>query len=287
MERMRPLVPVLAAALVAAGCGHAKKTLPPAPIPVERPLISLEAARVDSLGFVGLDLVFACRIENPNPFPLSVVRVSYGLAIEGRTAASGATETPLAVGPATPGAAGTGSFVVPVSVRFANVPAFAPLLALDREAEYALGGEVTFSTPAGPVAVPLSHTGRIAIPRAPRFQVGKATLRSASPREVTLEMAVDVHNPNTFAIPAGRIRYGLFLSDREVARTEVTVAEPIAAGGSAALAVPLKISVLKAGKAAARLLLPFASLDVGVKGEAVFGGVPVPLDLATSILPAK
>jgi LEA14-like dessication related protein len=282
---MRSLV-LAFAALTAAACGHARpKAPPPAPIPVERPVISVTAARVDSLGFAGLDVVFSCRIENPNGFPLSIVSVSYAVALEGRTAAAGSTSAPLFVAPATPAGAGVAALDVPVGVRFANVPAFAPLLALDRDAELALTGAVTFETPGGRVAVPLSHLGRVAIPRAPRFRVGRATLRSASPFAVKLDMAVDVQNPNAFAIPAGRIRYGLFMSDREVARTELVVADPIAPGATAALAVPLEISMLKAGKAAARFLLPFASLDVGVRGEAVFGGVPVPLDLAASVLP--
>jgi LEA14-like dessication related protein len=176
---------------------------------------------------------------------------------------------------------------VPVEVRFADVPAFAELLALDREAAYVLQGEVVFVTPAGRVSVPLSQAGLINVPRAPRVQVGKVMMRSASPREVALEMAMDVRNPNAFPIPAGRIQYGLFISDNEVVRAEVIVAEPIAAGASAALAVPIRVSPYKAGKAAARLLIPFASLDVGIRGQAVFGGVPVPLDLATSILPAR
>ena len=213
--------------------------------------------------------------------------MSYAVALEGRKAAAGSTSTPLAVVPATAEGAGVAALDLPIVVRFANVPAFAPLLALDRDAELALTGAMTFETPAGRVAVPLSHVSRVAIPRAPRFQVGRATLRSATPFAVKIDMSVDVHNPNPFAIPAGRIRYGLFMSDREVARTELVVAEPIAPGGSALLAVPLEISMLKAGKAAARFLLPFASLDVGVRGEAVFDGVPVPLDLAASVLPGR
>ena len=64
-------------------------------------------------------------------------------------------------------------------------------------------------------------------------------------------------------------------------------AEPIAGGATAATAVPIKISPLKAGRAAARLLIPFSSVDASLKGEAVFGGVPVPLDLSTSILLAQ
>lgn len=282
-EGMRALLAVLAASLALTGCGHTKK-IAPAPLPVERPVISLTAAKVVSLDFRGLELSFGCAIDNPNPFPLSVARVKYGLALEGRNAASGSIPAPLEIAPAAPDAPGRGSIVVPVTVRFADVSAFGSLLTGDREAAYALGGEVIFETPGGPIAVPISQAGRVAMPRAPRFHAGKVHLRSASPREVVLEMPLDVRNPNAFAIPAGRISYALLLSDKEVAKAEVVIDEPIAGGGSAALAMPIRISMLKAGKAAARLMLPFASLDVGVRGQAEFGGVPVPLDLGTSIV---
>jgi LEA14-like dessication related protein len=275
-------------ALITSGCGHAKKVPPPpAPIPVVRPTIALEKVQIGTLGFGGLDLVFGCRIENPNLTPVSVTRVSYALALEGRAAAAGALSLPLAIGPAGPEAPGTGSLALPVTVRFKDVPSFGPLLSLGREAAYSLTGDVTFSTPAGPVSVPLSQAGTIPVPRAPRFRVERLVMRSATHREVVLEMAVQVHNPNPFAIPGGRIDYGLFMSDREVVRTGVQISAPIAGGETATVVVPIRISVVKAGTAVARMLLPFASLDVDVRGQAVFDGVPVPLDLDARILPAR
>lgn len=295
---MRSPLLLLAAVVIAlaAGCSHARKAPPPAPLPVERPMVALEAARVESLAFTGLHLEFGCRIENGNPFPLSVLRVSYRFALEGRTAATGTIPSPLVVGPATTTRApastgaeapppGLAALTLPVSVRFQDVPAFAPLLRLGREAAWALTGEVVFSTPSGPIAVPLRQEGRLALPRAPRFRVERAVLRKATPKEIVVEVAVAVHNPNPFALPAGRIGYGLFLSDKEVARTDAVIAQPIGPGEDAMVAVPLRVSVLKAGTAAARLLLPFTSLDVAVRGEAVFGGVPVPLDLSSSLVP--
>jgi LEA14-like dessication related protein len=255
---------------------------------VERPLISLAGVpKVEKLDFLGVSLAFACRIENPNPFPLSVAGVSYRLELEGRKAAQGSMAAPLAVAPADAGGYGAGTVAVPVGVRFTDVPGFAQVLALDREAAYRLTGEVTFNTPGGLVSVPIAQAGTLVVPRAPRVAVGNVMLRKASPREVALEMSMDVRNPNGFPIPAGRIQYGLFISGNEVVRTEVLIPEPIAAGGSTVLAVPVSVSPFKAGKAAAKLLIPFASMDVGIRGEAVFGGVPVPLDLATSILPAR
>jgi len=277
---------VLAAAALAAAlaaCSHARPK--PAPLPVERPLVALEAARVQGLGFLGADLAFRVRVENPNPTPLSIARVEYALDVEGKRVAQGTEPRDVALAAATAEGPGTGSVELPVQVRYASVPGVGSLLALDREAAYALGGSVVFITPAGEVRVPMSASGRFAVPRAPRFKVEKVLLRSASPREVALEMKLEVSNPNPFEMPPGRVGCGLWLSGQDVVHADVVFPAAVAGGSTASAVVPVKLSPLKAGKAAARLLIPFTSLDVAVKGEASFGGVPVPLDLSTSILP--
>jgi LEA14-like dessication related protein len=281
--RSLALAATLAAGL--AGCAHSRPPPPPAPIPVTPPTISFEAVDVEGLGFLGARLSFRARLENPDPAPISVIRVEYTLDVEGGRAAAGALPQSFALDAAGPAGPGAGSLQLPVELRYAAVPGIARVLALDREAAYALGGTVTFLTPFGEVRVPLAQRGRLVVPRAPRFHVEKLVLRSASPREVALEMRLHVRNPNDFPIPAGRIGAGLLLSDREVVRADVEIPEPIPGGEAAAVQVPIRISILKAGKAAARLLLPFTSLDVAVRGEAVFGGVPVPLDLTTTLLP--
>ncbi len=284
-----PLSAALLLLAVASGaCAHAKRAPPPAPIPLAPPLVAFEAVKVEGLGFAGAKLEFRGRVENPNATPMSIVRVDYGLDLEGTRAAQGGTDLSLALPAADPAAGpGLGSVPLPVQVRYAAVPGVAKVLALDREAAYALGGTVTFLTPQGPVRVPFAASGRLSVPRSPRIHVEKVVLRSASPREILLEMRMDVRNPNDFAIPPGRVGCGIHLSGKEVVRADVEFAAPIEGGATAGVAVPIRIAVLKAGKAVARLLIPFSSLDVAVKGEAVFGGVPVPLDLATSILPGQ
>jgi len=278
----------VALAVSLASCSHKKRVPPPAPLPVALPLVAFEAVKVEGLGFLGANLSFRARIENPNPTPLSVVRMDYLLDLEGGRAAQGSFPSALAIPPADPaGAPGVGTVILPVQVRFAGIPGFARVLVENREASYALGGAVVFATPAGEARVPMEQTGRVAVPKAPRIRVEKVLLRSASPREVVLEMRIDVENPNDFEIPAGRIGCGLHLSGKEVVRADVLMDEPLAGHGAATFPVPIRISVLKAGKAVARLLIPFSSLKVAVKGEAVFGGVPVPLDLTTDILPGS
>jgi len=278
---------LLAALLALGACAHARRPPPPAPLPAEPPRVGFETARVEGLGFLGAHLEFRSRVENPNPTPVSVTRVEYRLDLEGARAAEGALDLSLALPPAGPTGPGLGAFHFPVELRYAAVPGMARVLALEREAQYALSGTVTFLTAGGPVRVSMAAAGRLPVPRAPGFHAEKVLLRSSSAREIVLELQLEVRNPNPFAIPPGRIGMGLHLSGREVVRADVIIPAPIEPGGKAVVPVPMRISVLKAGTAVARLLIPFTSLDASLRGEAVFEGVAVPLDLATAILPGK
>ncbi|HEY6100928.1 MAG TPA: LEA type 2 family protein, partial [Anaeromyxobacter sp.] len=162
---MRSLALPAALAVGLTACAHSRPPPPPAPIPVTPPLVAFEAVRVEGLGFLGAKLSFRARVENPNPTPISIVRVDYTLDVEGGRAAFGTLPLSFALEGA--GAAGPGatSLVLPVELRFAAVPGIARVLAQDREAAYALGGAVTFLTPFGEVRVPMAQNGRLVVPR--------------------------------------------------------------------------------------------------------------------------
>jgi LEA14-like dessication related protein len=304
---MRKLALTLAL-VAAAGCSHKKpRPPPPAPIPVDLPQIAFEGAHLDEFKFTQTLLTFRARVDNPNPFPLSVSRVRFAILLEGRPAAQGQVETafaiPAAVEPAiaepaavvpaalVPGALpglvpGRGSISFPVAIRFGAVPGFAKVMATQKEAAYALTGAVAFRTPHGVVEVPIQGGGMIGIPRMPEVQAPRIRLRSASPMEVVLEARLRIANPNGFPLPAARLHYALLVSKKEIAQASGGL-ESIGPGESGELVVPIKISVLKAGKAAARFLIPFASIKVALKGGLDFDGVPIPLDLDADVLPKE
>ena len=299
---MRKLALALALALasIAGGCSHKKpRPPPPAPIPVALPKIAFEGAKVDEFKFTQALMTFQCRVDNPNPFPLSVSRVRFGLLLEGRPAAQGEVATAFAIPAAVPPLAaatvaqepapdlvpGSGSITFPVAIRFGSVPGFAKVMATQKEAAYAFTGAVAFSTPHGVVEVPIQGGGMLAVPRMPDVEVARFTLRSMSPTEVVLELRVKVGNTNGFPLPSATLDYALIVSKKEIAHAVGRLEAPIAPGESAELVVPIKISILKAGKAAARFLLPFASLKVALKGGFNFDGVPLPLDLDADVLP--
>lgn len=257
-----------------------------APLPVELPPIAFEAAQLDELKFTQALMTFRCRVDNPNPFPLSVSRVRFAIQLDGRAAAAGEVANAFAIPAMTPDRIpGQGSVTFPVAIRFGSIPGFAALMATKREAPYVLSGAVAFSTPYGVVEVPMATGGVLGVPRMPDFQVLRLQLRSASPMEVLLELRIRVGNTNGFPLPSANLDYALVVSDKEIARAVGRLEAPVAPGESAELTVPIRISVFKAGKAAARFLLPFASLDAELKGGFNFDGVPIPLDLKADVLP--
>ena len=288
----------LALALSAAfGCSHAPRPPPPAPVPVERPSIALEGAKLEELRFTEVRLVFSARIDNPNPFPLSVSGGRFAILLEGNPAAQGQIDAAFAIPPATPAAPdlaappdapasivpGKGSISFPVAIRFAAVPGFVKLMATQREAAYVLTGAVAFRTPQGIVEVPMQASGAIPVPKRPDVEVTRFQLRSASPTAFVLELRLEIGNANGFPLPSARIDYALFVSGKDVARTSGRLEAPLGAGETAELVLPIEISPLKAGKAAARFLLPFASLKVELKGGIDFDGMPIPLDLDADV----
>lgn len=275
----------LALALVAAvGCSHKKpKPPPPAPIPVALPLIAFESAKVDEFKFSRALMTFTCRVDNPNPFPLSVSRIRFGLQLEGRPAAQGAIDTAFAIPAGVEAVPGQGSITFPVAVQFGAVPGFAKVMAVEKEAGYSLSGAVAFRAPQGVVEVPIAHAGTVPVPKLPKFEIVKFSMRSASPKEVVLELKARIGNTNGFPIPSATLDYGLVVSKKEIARATGRLEAPISPGESAELTVPIEISVFKAGKAAARFLIPFASMKVELKGQLTFDGVPVPLELDADV----
>lgn len=288
-----------ALALAAAGCSHRRlPPPPPAPIPVELPRVAFEAAQLDGLQFTQVALTFRARVDNPNPFPISVARVRFSVLLEGKPAAQGQLDTPFAIPAAAPAlppspppgappalVPGKGSISFPVAVRFGAVPGFVAVMAAKQEAACALTGAVVFNTPYGFVEVPIQGGGTIPVPKKPDVQVARLVLRSASPMAIVLELRLKVGNTNVFPLPSARLDYTLVVNGKDVARATGRLESPLGVGETVELTVPIEISPLKAGKAAARFLLPFVGIEVKLRGGLDFEGMPVPLDLDADVLP--
>jgi LEA14-like dessication related protein len=122
------------------------------------PRISIHHVRALQLDTQGLITEVALRVENRNPFPLFLSRVTYSVAFEGRPTAHGETVDPLDI-PA------NGRRLVHVKMRAPYGPALAAgaVLLLIGEIPYTLKMELHFEARIGTLVVPVTDEGRLTV----------------------------------------------------------------------------------------------------------------------------
>lgn len=112
---------------------------------ISRPDVKLRDVQVMGLGFKGQTFLLSFDIHNPNPFPLPVNHVSYGVRLDGHHFASGETPCDISIP-----AGGATEFAISVDL---NLLATAPqLLSIIREGArgeipYELAGQFGLDLP--------------------------------------------------------------------------------------------------------------------------------------------
>jgi len=125
---------------------------------IEKPRVQLRDVQVVGLGFKNQTFLLSFDIHNPNPYPLPVNHVRYGIRLDGQRFASGHTTSDMTIP-----AAGDAEFAISVELDLLTT---APrLLSIVREGvrrdiPYELEGELGIDIPMTP-AVSYSSNGSI------------------------------------------------------------------------------------------------------------------------------
>lgn len=112
---------------------------------VSAPNVSLRNVHVQNIEFGSQTFILAFDVTNPNPFPLPIKTISYGVKLDGHRFASGEAKSALTVP-----AGGDGEFAISVDL---NLLQTAPQLlfivedATRRDIPYSLEGQLGFDIP--------------------------------------------------------------------------------------------------------------------------------------------
>lgn len=140
--------------IIISGCATNVESL------VDMPRVELRDVEVMGLGFSNQTFLLSFSVTNPNPFPLPVTDVSYGLRLDGQRFASGRTPSKFSVP-----ADGITQFAISVELDLLQT---APqLLAIVRDGNgehlrYDLEGAFGIDIPMAP-SIPYRHSGTIRI----------------------------------------------------------------------------------------------------------------------------
>lgn len=275
---MRKIALAIPFVLVLAGCAGLKDLAASA---VQKPKLTFRSASLQALDLEGATVAFTWDLENPNRFGVDLARVGWTIDVEGTRIAAGDLPGGLQIR-----ASGTAPVTFPVRVRFQDVPGIVSLLGSGKdELRYQLGGTLGVRTPVGVVDLPLSHEDRLKLPSMPKFALEGVSIRSFGLTEIGIDVRVRVKNPNAFALPLGKLDYALAIGGSPVARADGVDLAPVAGATSAVVAIPVRLDVGSAGRAAAELARG-GEVQVDLAGKASLGGIPFPVHLAGKV-PAR
>lgn len=260
----------LLASLALAACAGVQDMLSGA---FEHPRLHLESVEVEAVDLEGATAVARYRVENPNGFSVPVARLSYQLDVEGQRVVAGALPGGLRLP-----ARGAAPLVIPVRVRYGDVPAFLEHVARRDRLAYRVAGSVGFDTALGPVDLPWSHSGEVPLPRLPTFAVDSVRVSGAGFTALAIDLKVRVANRNAYPLPGGRLEYRLDLNGAPVVRGGAAALAPVPAGGSAVLNLPVEVDLLTAGLGAGQVVAG-GRAQVVLSGSAAWGSLRIPVDL--------
>lgn len=195
-----------AALLALSGC----QTLRRLGLNVEPPEASISEVSLSRLTFSDAALDVQILVDNPNPVSVTLTGYSWRLEVEGVEFLTGDHDQALTIA-----AIDESTVEVPVSLTWAAVAdTVATARGLD-ELRYTIETELRFEVPIlGNLALPLRHEGTLPVPRLPVVTVAELALESISITGATLGLALEIENPNSFAITVESVDYAFAVQDR-------------------------------------------------------------------------
>ena len=269
---MRRLSVLLISATLLSGCASMQRLAAAA---LASPRLQFEKATVSALDLDGTTVVLDFSLENPNDISLRVAGATWQLDVEGSRVSQG--ELP---GGVTLPSRGKAPFAVTVRLRWADLARLAERLRRQAEVAYHVAGVIRVETPIGEIELPYRHEGHLPVPRLPEVRLSGAAVDVNSLTELELELTLDVLNTNRFMLPGATLRFDVLLNGEPVATGREATLTPLGAGGEARIKLPIRVSLLGAGRALSTM---HGGSELRLRGAIRAGGLERPIDLRMEV----
>lgn len=181
----------------------------------QEPEVKFRRMQIES---IALDLVktrFFLDVTNPNPLPIHLGGLGYGLALDGNRVLQGSIDRAIDVP-----ARGRAPIQVPLEVPLGESGEAVLRLLQKDKVEYALDTRFRFRWGEGQIELPVRFSGEIPVPKLPTVHVREFRFTSIRPSGLGVAVTTTVTNPNDFNLPIDRLRFLAKLNGRTVLRNQ-------------------------------------------------------------------
>ncbi|GEM_PF-570773 len=270
-----PAALVLVAAIAALGSCAGFEGLMQRPA---RPEARITAAEITDLSFDAVELTATVRVDNPNPFGVSVAGIRYALDIAAARPLSGVSDRNIEIP-----AEDSSSLELPLRVAYVELYEMVSALAGQNEIGYGLELIPVVEVPVvGRVELPLQTDGTIPLLRLPQVAFGGIELRSLGPINAELAVLLEIDNPNSVALLVQSLPYTLEVDGRPILSGNLDDAGALQAGGNTRRTLMASVGLLDVGRTMWAAIVDGGRLPYRLEGSFTFG-VDLPFVESTTV----
>ena len=214
----------------------------------QEPEVKLRRLQVDSIALDVVKTRFYLDVTNPNPLPIHLGGLGYGLMLDGQRVVQGSIDEAIDLP-----ARGRAAIQVPLDVPLGSSTKAVLRLLRKEKVKYALATRFRFRLGSGLIEVPLRFTGEIPVPKLPTIQVREFRFTSVRPSGLGVALTATVTNPNDFRIPIDRLRFRARLNGRTVLRNQELENLSLAANQTRDLRLDFGVDLMDIGLSALAL----------------------------------
>ena len=208
---------------------------------VQKPNVTFNSVHLTSVSFEGIAANFVMDVQNPNPVGLDLARLAYQLTIDGHQLAAGQANQAASI-PAN----GTGQVTMPLAIKFTDFVQSVQALFTKETLPYTINITPGFNTPIGIIDVPINHADTFPVPKLPNVSFGAVTMGAINLTGATVNLGINVANPNSFSLPLGNLGYKVALAGNSLLEGSASPGA-VAAGQTAAIPITARVDFLKTG----------------------------------------
>jgi len=229
----------------------------------EKPKLSIEHTKVQSLSFEDITLLFDVAVENPNLYALDLAGLTYDFKLNDNQFLQGEQNSGISI------AAEDKSVIqLPLTLNYQNIYNTISSLKDKDKTNYALNLEIGMNIPVlGFRAFPLNHAGEFPLPKIPSIKIDAIKLEKLTVAKADLNLNLKIDNPNVFSMAINKMDYNLIVDGKQWLNGLSEVETQLTAKDESIISLPISLNFFEVGQSVFKLLTGGEQLDYQFTGS--------------------
>ena len=234
---------------------------------IQKPLVSVDEVKLTDLNFDSLSLMFDIGIENPNQLSIKLNGFDYQFLLDEKNFLNGQQNEEIQIK-----SLDKNSILLPVTLNFKEIYQSYQAIKDKDSVLYRIKVGLSFDLPVlGNTRIPVETSGDIPLLKLPSLSISSLKLKQFSFTGASLELALQLKNPNPISLISNNLNYQLMVEGKEWISGGTQTPQKMQANNTSLITLPVTLNFLQMGQSVYQMVTGNSSLNYQFKGTAAIG----------------